>query len=318
MSPTAASIVIPAHNEAKVLPRLLDALLAEAAPGEFEIVVVANGCTDDTVAVARRYGDAVQVLDSPVPSKRHALRLGDEAVTAFPRIYLDADVEIGTAGIRALRAELEKPGVHAAAPERSLALAGSAWPVRWYYAVWTRLPEVRAGLFGRGVIAVSAEGNARLNALPQVMADDLAASNAFAPAERMVVRNVAVVVHPPRTFGDLMRRRVRAVTSVAELEGTRTGARAPGTATDGERAEGGQAGDGWTADGQNASGQGAGGQGGGRTSVGDLLGVVRSAPWLAPHLVLFLAVTLAARARARRAVRSGDFTTWLRDESSRG
>ena len=31
----------------------------------------------------------------PVPSKRAALEAGDEAAKTFPRVYLDADVEIG-------------------------------------------------------------------------------------------------------------------------------------------------------------------------------------------------------------------------------
>ena len=40
--------------------------------------------------------------------------------------------------------------------------------------MWSRLPAIRAGLFGRGVVGVSAEGFARLAALPELMGDDLA------------------------------------------------------------------------------------------------------------------------------------------------
>jgi hypothetical protein len=32
---------------------------------------------------------------------------------------------------------------------------------------------------------------------------------------------------------------------------------------------------------------------------------------------VFLAVTIVARQRARRPIRRGDFSTWLRDDSSR-
>ncbi|GII80763.1 hypothetical protein Sru01_57450 [Sphaerisporangium rufum] len=273
-----ASVIIPAHDEAKVIGRLLAGLLEEAADDEFDVLVVANGCADDTAAVAAGYG--VRVLETPVPSKREALRLGDGAARAHPRVYVDADVELRTADLRALRDALAG-GVLAAAPERALALADRPWPVRAYYAVWTRLPAVREGLFGRGVIAVSAEGNRRLMALPPVMGDDLAASLAFAAGERRVVRSARAVIHPPRTLADLLRRRVRAVTAVAEIE------RGP------------------------VAGQEA------RTGPRDLLGVAGRAPWLLPHLAVFLAVTLVARARARRAVRAGDYTTWLRDESSR-
>jgi glycosyltransferase involved in cell wall biosynthesis len=275
-----ASVIIPAHNEARVIGRLLSRLLEQADPGEFDVVVVANGCDDDTASVARGLG--ARVVETPVPSKREALRLGDEAATSHPRVYVDADVVVGTADVRALRDALERStGTLAAAPERALVLHDRPWPVRAYYAVWSRLPAVREGLFGRGVIAVSEEGNRRIMDLPPVMGDDLAASLAFAPGERRVVRTASAVIHPPRTFGDLMRRRVRAVTVVAEIE------QGP------------------------IAGQEA------RTGLGDLVTIAGRAPWLLPHLGVFLAVTLLARARARKAVRAKDYTTWLRDESSR-
>ncbi|MCW2881889.1 MAG: glycosyl transferase [Sphaerisporangium sp.] len=276
-----ASVIIPAHNEARVIGRLLSRLLEQATPGELDVVVVANGCDDDTASVARGHG--VRVIETAIPSKREALRLGDEAADSHPRIYVDADVEVGTADVRALRDALldRSTGTLAAAPERALVLQDRPWPVRAYYAVWNRLPAVREGLFGRGVIAVSEEGNRRIMDLPPVMGDDLAASLAFTPGERKVVRTAHAVIHPPRTLGDLMRRRVRAVTVVAEIE------QGP------------------------IAGQEA------RTGLRDLLAIGGRAPWLLPHLGVFLAITLVARARARRAVRAKDYTTWLRDESSR-
>ncbi|MET9249242.1 glycosyltransferase [Nonomuraea sp. NPDC003709] len=273
------SVVIPAHNEAKVIGRLLDGLLREAAPGEFDVVVVANGCTDGTVAAAQPYD--VRVVTTPVPSKREALRLGDEAARGYPRLYVDADIELSTASVRALADVLAAPdGPLAAAPERELALADRPWPIRAYYAIWTRLPHVRAGLFGRGVIAVNDEGNARIRALPPAMADDLAASLAFTPDERVVVAGARAVIQTPRTVADLMRRRVRATTSVSELE--------QASATAGER-----------------------------TGMRDLLAIVAVDPRLVGAAVVFVMVAVLARRRAARAIRAGDYTTWLRDESSR-
>src|SRR5579875_1211671 len=128
-----ASVVIPAHNEQAVITRLLDRLVTESYPGEFEIVVVCNGCTDGTFAAAAGYGPAVRVIDIPEPSKAIALSRGDETATCFPRIYVDADVEIGPADLRALVAALEQPGVHAAGPARALARHGVSVLVRAYY-----------------------------------------------------------------------------------------------------------------------------------------------------------------------------------------
>ncbi|MGD9408165.1 MAG: glycosyltransferase, partial [Gammaproteobacteria bacterium] len=42
------SVVIPAHDEEAVIQRTLGALLRSADPGEFEVIVVCNGCSDAT------------------------------------------------------------------------------------------------------------------------------------------------------------------------------------------------------------------------------------------------------------------------------
>lgn len=68
------SIVIPAHNEGQVIGRLLDSLLAGPAEDETDIVVVCNGCTDDTAQIAAARGPRVRVVDIPTPSKHAALR----------------------------------------------------------------------------------------------------------------------------------------------------------------------------------------------------------------------------------------------------
>jgi Glycosyl transferase family 2 len=277
-----ASVVVPAHNEEAVIARLLTRLLESARPGELDIVVVANGCTDATAAVAGSFGRGVRVVDTEIPSKREALRLGDTEARGFPRLYVDADVELGTADVRRLCAAVSDPGVHAAAPEREFDMAGRRWPVRWYYDVWTQLPEVRCGLFGRGVLAVSEAGHRRIAALPPVMADDLAVSLAFADTERAVVPDATVLIRPPRTWGDLLRRRMRAETGTSQLEQEDI---LPGTSA--------------------------------RTGPSDLLRVVRMEPLLTVRMPVFLLVAVLARHGARNAKRRGDFSTWLRDESSR-
>lgn len=285
------SIVIPAHNEGRVIGRLLDALLDGAPAAGPDIVVVCNGCTDDTAAVAAARGHRVRVIETPTPSKHHALRVGDEHARGFPRLYVDADVVVGAADVRALADTLaDSPALLAAAPGRDIPLTGCAWPVRAYYRVWQLLPAVREGLFGRGVIAVTEPGHARLAALPPLMADDLAASLAFAPGERRVVESARVVVLPPRTWGDLIKRRVRAATSSAELERFQAA---------------------------RASGPAAAPPPSARTGTGDLRALLRARPQLLPGVVVFVVAALSARRGARKAIRTGDFSTWLRDESSR-
>src|SRR4051794_10857255 len=56
VKPPIASIVIPAHNEEAVLARCLRVLLAGSQPGELDVIVVANACTDRTAEIAREAG----------------------------------------------------------------------------------------------------------------------------------------------------------------------------------------------------------------------------------------------------------------------
>ncbi len=276
--------MIPAHNEARVIGRLLDALLTDPSDDATDIVVVCNGCTDDTARIAAERGPRVRVIEIPVPSKHAALRAGDEHAQGFPRVYVDADVVLTASHVRALTGPLrdDASGVLATAPDRRVPLAGCAWRVRAYYQVWQRLPAVREGLFGRGVIAVSKAGHDRIAALPPVMADDLAASLAFTSGERLVVREAGVVVHPPRTWPDLIRRRVRAAVSTAQVE-------------------------------RHQSPE----QGSARTSKADLADLLRAEPRLLAGVVVFVAAAVVARRKAEKAIRAEDFGTWLRDESSR-
>ncbi len=86
------SVLIPAHNEAAVIVRCLDALFDGVEPGRLEVVVACNGCTDDTARLARSAGHAVSVVELPQASKAGALRAGEQMLTVFPRLYLDADI----------------------------------------------------------------------------------------------------------------------------------------------------------------------------------------------------------------------------------
>jgi hypothetical protein len=274
--------VIPAHNEGRVIRRLLEQLINGMDPGEMDIIVVANGCTDDTAEVAASFGPAVRVLTLPAASKQDALTAGDRAAADFPRIYVDADLELRADDIRALTAALSQPGVLAAAPRRELVTTGRPWQVRWYYDVWTLLPAVQRGLWGRGVIAVNEAGHQRLAGLPPLQADDLAASLMFAPHETALVPGARVIIHPPTTFAGLLCRRARCVTGAAQIE------HAPGL--DG------------SAD---------------QTRVCDLTAIIRHRPAMLPRIGYFLSVAVIARLRASRARARGDYLTWLRDESSR-
>ncbi|MDQ0371976.1 glycosyltransferase [Cellulomonas humilata] len=273
------SVIIAAYNEAAVIGRNLDRLLAGTAPGELEVVVVANGCVDETVAVASARD--VRVLDLPAPGKAAALNAGDAVATSNPRIYLDADIATTAATVRVLVDALTQPGAEGAptplvaVPDRHLVLTGRPLAVRCYFAIQSRLPAARRGLYGRGMIALSAAGRARFEQFPDVLADDLFLDSLFSATERVVLTSVTTEVETPRRTRDLVARLTRVRRGNVALRKGRAGVRASSRTS-------------WLTD------------------------VVLRRPWLAPAGVVYAVLTLVADRRARR---GGD--QWELDTSSR-
>jgi glycosyltransferase involved in cell wall biosynthesis len=91
------SIIIPAYNEAKRLPRTLEQVLAfiEAKAWDAEVIVVNDGSTDDTAAVTRRFSaqyPAVCLIDNLVNcGKGQAIRDGVHRATGDVILFTDAD-----------------------------------------------------------------------------------------------------------------------------------------------------------------------------------------------------------------------------------
>ncbi len=209
MSDSLVSIVVPAHNEAAGIAANLWKTLEGTAPGEFDVIVVANACTDDTARAAAAV-PGVRVIQTEVPGKTHALRLGDEACRVFPRVYLDADVELSAAAVRALVAAAARPGVLACAPVPELDLDGVGGVARRMHRVHERLVAPHRALAGTGVYVLTRAGHDRVFPMPPgLISDDGYVHRSFAPHERAVVPEARSVVRPARTVSAHLRRRVR-------------------------------------------------------------------------------------------------------------
>lgn len=87
------SVVIPAYNVAGYLPVALDSLLAQNL-NRFEALIVDDGSTDDTAAVARSYGERdrrIRLLQKPNGGLSSARNHGMAAARADYIALLDAD-----------------------------------------------------------------------------------------------------------------------------------------------------------------------------------------------------------------------------------
>ncbi|NIH88451.1 glycosyltransferase [Amycolatopsis granulosa] len=102
-------VVVPARDEAAVLPETLPTLLAQRYPGPLRVVLVDDGSGDDTAAVARRIGgDRLTITasgDRPPgwAGKPWALARGTgEAGDAEFLLFTDADIAHGPDSVTAL------------------------------------------------------------------------------------------------------------------------------------------------------------------------------------------------------------------------
>jgi glycosyltransferase involved in cell wall biosynthesis len=276
---TIGSVVIPAHNEAKVIGRGLNRLFGSLGAG-IEVVVVCNGCTDGTADLVRAAGHRLSVIELDVASKAEALRAADRFATAFPRVYLDADVLVSGTAVHKVLEHLRRPGALAARPPLVYDTSSSSWVVRRFYRARAQIPAVMGSLWGAGIYAVSAEGRGRFAEFPLLVADDLFVDRLFRTDEVDLVDTTPVVVVASATASGLLatfRRTFRGKRAVGEFAATDR----PGTCA----------------------------------TVRDLLRLARRGPAEFVDAAVYAAVVIWARALAWKHSRAS--RVWERDDTSR-
>ena len=204
---TSLTVVIPAHNEQNIIQSALRPLL-DAPEGEIQIVVVANGCSDATAERARETATGIRVIDIAAASKIAALNAGSREAADYPVAFVDADVDVSGSDLVALAQRLEAGPAHVASPTMRV-LPSSSWWVRQYYRVWALTDYRSSGHIGSGVYMLSAEGRARFDDFPPVIADDLYVQRLFAADERLTPDDLFFSVRAPATLRALLGRNAR-------------------------------------------------------------------------------------------------------------
>lgn len=224
------AVIVPAYNEATVIERTLAPLGRAAAEGYFELVVVCNGCTDGTAAVARTI-PGVHVVELPEGSKPAALNTGDRVASLWPRLYLDADIRISAATVLDVLDRLARGDVLAARPASRYDFEDANPLVRSYYRARQRVRR-KPVLWGAGAYGLTEAGHTRFGSFPDLTGDDLFVDDRFGPDEKIVVETEPAVVTTPTDIGSLLailRRSQRGVTEAGTDDG-RTGRTGPATA----------------------------------------------------------------------------------------
>lgn len=117
------SLVVPARNEEKLLPRLLDSLRKTDLTGvdRFELVVINDRSTDGTEAIIEDFAHSapwpvriVQVPDDPLPGaranpKQRALHYGTMSAASEVFLFTDADCTVGPQWVRQMTVPFRRP-----------------------------------------------------------------------------------------------------------------------------------------------------------------------------------------------------------------
>ncbi len=188
------SVIIPANNEEAYIGACLEAILASDEPcASIEIIVVANGCSDNTACVASGYVDqfaergwSCRILDLSEGGKMKALNGGDEAAQGENRAYLDADVLVSPPLLAQISAVLQSASPRYSSGTPFVSEARS-WATRAYRRIYRQVPFMQSGVPGFGIFAVNEAGRARWGAFPDIISDDTFVRLQFAPEERIAI-----------------------------------------------------------------------------------------------------------------------------------
>lgn len=215
------SVVIPARNEARTIGSLITAVQAQRHDGvDLEVIVVDDGSTDETAAVARQAGARMLALGAgeggnPAIARNRGARLAQ----GDPIVFLDADCTPAHGWLAFLLAAHDSGaavvGGSLDLPARLPAMARCDYYCGWYH-VHSRRPAGEVPNHPPGNLSVRREVFARTSGFtehqPVAYAHEELGWQAEVQraGERIVFEPRAVVYHYNRPgFGNLLRRNYR-------------------------------------------------------------------------------------------------------------
>lgn len=160
------SVVIPAYNYAKTLPRAVESVLPQLGEGS-ELLVVDDGSIDDTQQVVqsllKRYPQAFRCLKKENGGAASARNLGIQESRGKFLVFLDADDELAEGALDALSA-------HIAEHTKAQVILAAHW-------------------------SVDADGKRRLHTLPPLPEDPLKRLKAYLLEKRIAISHGACAMH---------------------------------------------------------------------------------------------------------------------------
>lgn len=139
VSTPVASVIIPAHNASSTISLQISALLRQLHAPPFEVIVVANRCTDDTVEVASSFSDRLNlrvVIADERASSSYARNTGARSALSPLYLFCDADDQVSEVWVSAMVQALLQDTVDAVGGSIYFNRNGlPGWLYRWRYEV---------------------------------------------------------------------------------------------------------------------------------------------------------------------------------------
>jgi len=173
------TIIIPAYNEQDVIGNCLQSLLAQQrCSAELEIIVSANGCTDNTVKICQSFKSefskaaiSYRILQSTIGNKNNALNIADHTAAYPARLYLDADVTCDPELLQQALQLLDSNEPVYFSGTLSIS-TGNSFFSNAYGKIWAAMPYIRNGVTGIGCYGVNKQGRALWGEFPKIHSDD--------------------------------------------------------------------------------------------------------------------------------------------------
>ncbi|MEU7133335.1 glycosyltransferase [Streptomyces sp. NPDC046261] len=231
----AVAIVVPARDEAQVLPSSLPSLLAQDYPGRAEVYLVDDGSTDGTGelahALAKEHGGLPLTVDSPgepgpgwtgkLWAVRHGMALARDRMDAEYLLLTDADIAHAPDSLRELVAAARSEGLDLVSQmarlrvvtfwERLIVPAFVYFFAQLYPFRWVNRPGARTAAAAGGCVLLRRDAAQRAgvpDTIRQAVIDDVSLARAVQRSGGRIWLGLAggvTSVRPYRGLGPLWR-----------------------------------------------------------------------------------------------------------------
>lgn len=220
--PRTVSVLLPVHNGEAWLDQKLRSILALDYPPELlEIIVISDGSTDRTAAIARRFADrGVAALEIPKSGKAVALNEAMQRARGEILFFTDVRQALDPGSLRALVACFADPQVGAVSGELVIrdgtTLEEAHVGLYWRYEKWIRKNQSRLdSLMGAtGCIYAMRASLARPLAPGTILDDVELPLGAFLAGRRVILEDAARAYDYPTSIPNEFRRKVRTLSGV--------------------------------------------------------------------------------------------------------